>query len=50
MIRYVAIDMLPDAATLNGVLRERHSKKECNVIAPTCYYFHPQNRSEMAAS
>ena len=39
MIRYVVIDMLPEAATHNGVLRERHSKKECNVIAPTCIIF-----------
>ena len=38
MIRYVAIDMLPDAATLNGVLRERHSKKEIKVIEPTSLF------------
>ena len=34
MIRYVVIDMLPDAATHNGVLRHRHGKKE-KVIALT---------------
>ena len=52
MIRYVVIDMLPEAATHNGVLRERHSKKEIKVIAPTCIIFIPraQDRLEMAAS
>ena len=52
MIRYVVIDMLPEAATYDGVLCERRSKEEYKVIAPTCYIFIPraQNRLEMAAS
>ena len=52
MIRYVVVDMQPGAATHNGVLRDRHSKKEIKVIATTCiiFIFRSQSRSEMAAS